>query len=214
MKQQHREKTTFGLLRHAKTVWNEQKRIQGSGNSPLTPDGIAACKAWAEFFLSTPPSWSRMLVSPLQRAVDSAEIINERLRLPMQIEDELREQHWGLWEGLTIEEIKSADPDELEKRIQKGWNFHPPDGESRQEVLQRTRGCLAKCARRYKGQHLLVITHLGVIKTLLYHIENRPFLPNDPKILWKNRFHLIEHSDAAWTILKQNIVLPGYLDLR
>jgi probable phosphoglycerate mutase len=214
MKRHHREKTTFGLLRHGKTVWNQEKRIQGSGNSPLTPDGIAACKAWAEFFLSPPPTWDRLIVSPLQRAIDSAEIINEWLHLPMQIEDELREQNWGSWEGLTIDEIKSADPEELEKRIQNGWNFNPPEGESRQEVLQRTRGCLEKCAKKYLGQHLLVITHLGVIKTLLYYIEKRPFLPTDPKILWKNRFHLIAHSEAAWTILRQNILLPENSDLK
>ncbi|NNK15249.1 MAG: histidine phosphatase family protein [Desulfofustis sp.] len=214
MKQHHREKTTFGLLRHGKTVWNQEKRIQGSGNSPLTPDGIAALKAWAAFLHSTPPTWDRLIVSPLQRAIDSAKIINERLQLPMQIEDELREQNWGLWEGLTIDEIKSADPDELEKRIQNGWNFLPPEGESRQEVLQRTRGCLEKCARQYTGQHLLVITHLGVIKTLLYSIEKRPFLPSEPKILWKNRFHLIAQSETAWTILTQNIFLPGNSDLK
>jgi probable phosphoglycerate mutase len=214
MRQNYRGKTTFGLLRHGKTVWNQEKRIQGSGNSPLTPDGVAACKAWAKFLLSTPPTWDRLIVSPLQRAIDSAEIINERLNLPIQIEHELREQNWGLWEGLTIDEVRSADPEELEKRIQKGWNFQPPEGESRQEVLQRTRDCLEKCARQDNGQHLLVVTHLGVIKTLLYYIEKRPFLPNDPKILWKNRFHLIEHSEALWTILRQNIFLPEYSDLR
>ncbi|MBE0584027.1 MAG: histidine phosphatase family protein, partial [Desulfofustis sp.] len=160
--------TRFGLLRHGKTTWNQQKRIQGSGDAPLTSDGIAGCRQWAHFLAAMPIHWHRLLVSPLQRSIGSAEIINERLRLPLHLADGFREMDWGEWEGLTLAEIKAASHQDFAERIRRGWDFRPPGGESRREVLQRVMLSVQEQARLWPEENLLVITHLGVIKSLLY----------------------------------------------
>lgn len=200
--------TLFGLLRHGKTVWNVEKRIQGSGNSALTAEGIATCEQWAQFLSTMSPKWSRIVVSPLQRTLDTAAIVNKWLNLPIHQDDGLREQNWGLWEGLTLPEIKTSFPEELEKRIMRGWDFRAPKGESRKEVLKRTTSSLKENSAKWPGENLLLITHLGVIKSLLYYVEGRDFLPEEPKIVWKNRFQTISSTDGNLAIVKKNISLP------
>jgi len=201
--------TRFGLLRHGKTVWNEQKRIQGISNSELTPAGIEGCKRWARYLVSCGTLWHRLLVSPLQRTIDTAEIINRELALPLQVEEGFREQDWGSWEGLTLQEIKEGSPGLLEDSVKHGWEFRPPCGESRKEVLWRVSQALRLQAQERPAENLLVISHLGVIKTMLYHIEKREFLPEEPKIVWKDRFHIISSSRNVLAIEQCNISLPG-----
>jgi len=201
--------TRFGLLRHGKTIWNQEKRIQGSSDTPLTREGVAGCRQWALFLATMPVTWHRLLVSPLQRTIDTAAIINERLGLPLQLVDGFREMDWGEWEGLTLREIKAASRQDFAERVRRGWDFRPPGGESRREVLQRVVLSLQEQAQLRPEENLLVITHLGVIKSLLYHIEQREFLPEEPKILWKDRFHIISSCNNRLAIEQSNITLPG-----
>ena len=199
--------TRFGLLRHGKTVWNDEKRIQGSGDSPLTPEGIDTCRKWARFLAETTQPWHRILVSPLLRTRETAEIINAELHLPIDLEPGFREQDWGLWEGLSLPEIKAEFPGEVERRVQDGWDFRPPEGESRKEVLGRVLDSISRQVGKWGGQSLLVVTHLGVIKTLLYHLENREFLPQEPQIIWKDRFHIVAYEDNVLRVEQSNLSL-------
>jgi len=107
LKPEQHKNTHFGLLRHAETVWNRDKKIQGLNDSPLTPEGLQQAQKWGEL-LST-QSWDRMLVSDIGRAVQTATGINGALKIPMTIEKRLREQDWGDWTGQTIREIKEND---------------------------------------------------------------------------------------------------------
>ncbi len=199
--------TVFGLLRHGQTVWNKEKRIQGSGNSALTREGIGSCRNWGHLLSGSPTSWQRIIVSPLQRARDTAVLVNETLQIPIEHDDGIREQHWGDWEGLTLEQIKADSPVKLQELMKLGWDFRPPGGESRRELLQRVLASLKKHSDRRPGENLLIISHLGVIKSLLYFTEGRNYLPEEPKIIYKNRFHIIGYQDCTFSIISRNITL-------
>ena len=203
------QKTFIGLLRHGETVWNREKRIQGSGNSPLTAEGIAMSRAWGQHLITGSTKWNRIVTSPLLRAVETAELVNESLQLPLMTDQTLREKDWGRWEGLTLMQIKQNYPELLETLTTHGWEFKPPGGESRRAALTRVLGGLQTLRQRFAGENLLLVSHLGVIKSLLYHIEGRDFLPSEPKILYKNRFHIISHENNGYSIVSKNMRLPG-----
>jgi len=203
------QSTNFGLLRHGQTVWNKEKRVQGSGNSPLTAEGAELSRQWGRYLATASMDWDLILTSPLQRARDTAKLVNESLSLPIRVEEGIREQDWGQWEGLTLEQIKKQFPEVMEQSILKGWEFRPPQGESRREVQQRSLKVLSTINSQYAGKNILTISHLGVIKTILYYIENRQFLPEEPKIIHKNRFHLIRAQETAFFIVEKNITLPA-----
>lgn len=189
--------THFGLLRHGQTVWNLQHRIQGRLDSALTPDGVEAVHQWAGYLQSSGWKWGRIITSPAPRAQTSAAIINDRLALDIEVVANLREQDWGNWEGLTWAEIKKSSQEILREQINSGWSFRPPKGESRAEVRNRARSAIAACAAKFPGEQILVITHQGVIKSLIYDIENRHYLPEEPPLVDKNLLQTISWSDQG-----------------
>ena len=62
--------TRFGLIRHAQTVWNREKKIQGHSDSPLTADGENQAGRWGMILQQY--SWDRILASDTGRALETA----------------------------------------------------------------------------------------------------------------------------------------------
>lgn len=180
-------------------------------DSPLTNDGIHRCRKWAQHLASPTWSWNRIISSPLPRARETAKCINENLNIPLAIDDGLREQNWGLWEGLTIGEVKKNFPNQLEQQVSLGWSFCPPQGESRLEVSERVTGALAAHVKKHPGEQLLIITHQGVIKSLIYRIENRQFLPEEKELINSNQLHTITGNSGVFLGATYNIALPEQL---
>lgn len=198
----------YGLLRHGKTIWNEQKRIQGSTDSPLTAEGIRGVEHWGKQLKTSPAHpWHRIIHSPQQRARDTARILATILAIAAEPLAGLREQAWGSWEGLTLKDITRDCGAELAAQIASGWEFRPPHGESRKEVLQRSRASLIEYSARYPEHNILVITHQGVIKALLYDLLAHDYLCTPSPAIRKNCFHRIQCHQGALSINKVDIPL-------
>ncbi len=197
------QQNTFGLLRHGTTRWNEQHRIQGSCDSPLTKEGKRHISLWAEAL--KPLKWNRILASDLGRAQETVRLLNKKLQLPFSFDSRLQEQDWGEWEQLTLQEIHNCNPGELEKQISLGWNFCAPGGESRLEVLKRSQVAIFDAAKKWPTENILIISHQGVMRCLLYHIAGREFLPTEKKILHKDRLHTIVCNRGELHIKTLNI---------
>jgi broad specificity phosphatase PhoE len=212
MNQQVSSAPRFGLLRHGQTVWNLQKRIQGRADSELTEEGLRYCRDWGMHLAGGAAfgSWERIVCSPAPRARRSAQIINEYLHLPLEEDYELREMDWGLWEGLTSIEIEAAFPGALAAQIERGWSFRPPQGESRAEVRKRVLAALHRLTQAYPGTSILLVSHLGVIKALIYHIEARDYLPDEANLIDNNRLHIIVGRDGAFRRGRYNLTPAKY----
>jgi len=85
----NRKITRFGLVRHAETVWNREKRIQGQSDSALTDRGSEDADNWGRRLSRF--SWDRILMSDSGRAVETAETINHHLQAPAESDPRLRE---------------------------------------------------------------------------------------------------------------------------
>ncbi len=156
--------TTFGVIRHAETVWNREKRIQGHQDSPLTPEGEMMADRWGLTLQALP--WDRILASDTGRAVATAGRINACLKVPLEVDPRLRELDWGCWTSMTVAELRKAEGERLAVQERAGWDFQPPQGESRRSQLARCRQALIEAAGRCPGQSILVVTHAGAIKCL------------------------------------------------
>ncbi len=199
--------TRFGLLRHAETAWNREKKIQGLRDSPLTPEGSQQAQKWGA--LLSMHSWDRMLVSDIGRAVETATCINSVLKIPLTTEKDLREQDWGSWTGLTAREIKHNDPEVLAQQTQAGWKFCPPHGEDRLSVWQRSHAALCEAAANWRGETILVVTHEGVIKSLIYHLCGRRFMPAEPSIIKSTHLHRLFHDGKGLQLGELNALSMG-----
>lgn len=186
----------FGCLRHGETAWNRDKRIQGQGEHPLTELGQEQARAWGRALVGQ--GWRRILSSDLGRAQETAALLNEALGLPLLADPRLREQDWGDWTGRTVKELEALDPQAVADQEAAGWDFRPPGGESRREVLDRALAALDDAARGRTGPAphtpaasgpALVITHRGVLKCLAYDCLGWTFLPHEPDPLKPRRLH-------------------------
>jgi len=199
--------TRFGLIRHAQTVWNREKKIQGHHDTPLTTDGEKQASIWGQIL--SPFSWDRILASDAGRALATAEIINVHLKIPLTTDSRLKEQDWGQWVGKTVRQIEAEAQQVLDEQVNAGWDFCPPGGESRRSVLKRSQSALQAAAQRYSGENLLVVTHEGIVKSLIYHLCGRRFLPGEPAILKSYQLHWLVYGLDGLRIEEINALRLG-----
>ncbi len=198
------KQTVLALLRHGKTLWNEDKRIQGRHNSALSPGGIAQVHKWGRFLGQY--TIDRIISSDLGRVKETVAIVQKYLHdVPVEYTPILREQSWGDWEGMTFPELHKHHEKELNRQIQSGWAFCPPGGESRREVLQRTLPLLQKTIQQFPGEQILVVSHEGIVKSILYHLAGRAFMPEEKKLIQKRQLHLLYDKQGALTLGPLNI---------
>lgn len=170
-------RTSFGVIRHARTEWNRDRRIQGWSDSPLTVDGEHQAELWAAHLQASP--WDAILASDTGRAQATARIINRRLGLPLHLEPRLRELDWGRWTGRTVRQLLGEEPDVVAAQERAGWDFRPPGGESRRDQLERSRRALLDAAAERPGSAILIVTHEGVIKSLAYFLKGDSAPPTE-----------------------------------
>ncbi len=186
--------TRFGLIRHAETLWNQENRIQAHRDSPLTDRGKKDADGWGRQLRQL--AWDRILSSDLGRAVETAAIINYYLQIPFETDFRLREQDWGEWTAERMAKIESEALPKLDETKRTGWQFCPPGGEDRISVWQRSRQALMAAAKRWPGKTILIVTHEGVIRSLIYRLCNRRYLPQEPALIKSRHLHwLIFDSD-------------------
>ncbi len=191
----------IGLLRHGPTAWNRNKQIQGIRDIPLDSAALPV-KSWQQL-LSRYGPWDHIVTSSLSRCRETCHLL-----LPGQAHDidiDLREQDWGKWTGQTLKQISAESPGSIEAQERLGWDFTPPEGESRRVVLARTYKAIDRATYSRNGQRILFITHFGVIKILLNHLENTPFLPENSTLVAKRALHLLSQDGAKLSILQTNI---------
>lgn len=195
--------TVIGLLRHGPTAWNREKRIQGTSDTPLEPNFDP--RPWRHALDAHGP-WDRVVSSPLRRARDTARLLFPEREA--EVVPGLREQDWGAWTGLTVAGLRRDHPGLVEAQEARGWDFTPPGGESRRQVLDRALAALAEAARGRDGERILAVTHLGVIKIVLNHLQDSPFLPGDSADVAKRALHLLAFDGEGLRILKTNVSVP------
>lgn len=153
--------TTIDLLRHGQCEGGEIFR--GTTNVTLTETG------WQQMRAALAPNdgWDRVVSSSLQRCRDFAEQFARQHALPLQIEPDLREFHFGDWEGRRIADIEREHGDLLRNFWNDPLKFSPPNAESLPEFRARVMPVAEQLLRDYRGQHILLISHGAVIRMLL-----------------------------------------------
>lgn len=87
----------FYLMRHGQTRFNQQQRIQGASDSPLTALGIEQAQAARDYFEQEGIVFEKVYSSTQERAVDTAEIASGRTDIIRR--KGLKEMDFGAFEG-------------------------------------------------------------------------------------------------------------------
>ncbi|MBR0955770.1 histidine phosphatase family protein [Bradyrhizobium japonicum] len=130
---------TIYFLRHGETEWNALGRLQGTKDVPLNARGrgqaMHAAGVLADLFKRDGKDRAALpyVSSPLGRARQTMELARGKLELPpadYSLDDRLREIGYGVWEGLTLAESESSDPDVYARRLADKWKVAPSGGET------------------------------------------------------------------------------------
>ncbi len=157
------------LLRHGRTAWNLEGRVQGHTDIPLDEEGRKQARLTQSYL----PRVDAVYASDLRRATETAAILAEPLGLQVSVDPRLREVHYGRLEGRTWEEINRAWP---EARATIAWlqRGELPDGEAPLAALARMVAAMENVAERHPGQEVLVVSHGGVIGGFMRHVLGVP----------------------------------------
>ncbi|RKN50952.1 bifunctional RNase H/acid phosphatase [Micromonospora endolithica] len=159
--------TRLILVRHGETEYTEQRRYSGRGDVPLSARGRAQIQATAARVAALAPSVAAVVSSPLSRCTTTAEAIAGALGgIPVRREDDLIECDFGAWEGRTFAEVRERWAGEMDAWLA-STRVAPPDGESFTEVAERCRRAVAGLLDAYRGETVVVVSHVSPIKLVL-----------------------------------------------
>ena len=170
------------LVRHGETEGESSIRYHGRTDVPLSELGRAQMHAVRAALLKLGSLQSRRVVtSPLVRATEGARLIaGESAELC--VLEEFVEVHFGLFEGLTAEEIRQRYPEHYAHwstdRFAPGYAY--PDGDSRRAFAQRVIRGIGKMVSLWRPEShgastALLVAHRGVIRTVVHHMTgNQP----------------------------------------
>jgi len=149
-------------VRHGRTAWNAGRRFQGQTDIPLDDEGLAQAQALAVHLRHE--RFDLALASDLVRARTTAETICASHDLEIELTPELREMHFGQWEGLTWDEIVARWP-ELDAKNEKAPMYYTAEGgESWDALCVRVDTFLrATTARMAPADRALIVSHAGVM---------------------------------------------------
>lgn len=185
---------TVILWRHGQTDYNLQARVQGGVDVPLNTTGIAQAAASAavlQRYLDGAPAV--VVSSTLVRAHATAEALASLLDVPLGTDSRLQERRFGLWEGLTRDEMLASWPEEY-RRWKLGETPHGIGMEAREEVAARVQEAVVDHAARCTHEETLVVVSHG---SATVHALGRMLSP-DPGS-W---FPLRSLDNAHWSTLQ------------
>ncbi|WP_062521315.1 histidine phosphatase family protein [Demequina silvatica] len=108
--------TVLVLMRHARTGYNAEGRLQGSLDVPLGEDGRRQAREAARALAAEYGTPDRIVTSPLLRAADTAAELSAVTGVPARPDARLTQRSYGVWEGLTTAEVRERWPHELDRR--------------------------------------------------------------------------------------------------
>jgi len=169
------------LVRHGSLPPNPERRMVGARDIPLSDAGRTQIRAMAQHFVpelgqGAGQKVGAVICSDLDRCRETAALLLENMpeasqqaRPPLHLEPGLREICLGRWQGMTRTEIESTWPGAYAARGQDMAHYCPPEGESFMQAQRRALAALARWRRAYPCATLLVVSHAGIIGTLLAH---------------------------------------------
>ena len=170
---------TFYIVRHGQTDWNILGKTQGHGNSDLTPQGIEQAKELSEDIGKY--SIDYIFSSDLGRAMQTAQILGDKLNIEVQKTEALREMGFGVWEGLLIKEIQTL-----------------------KIIKERVDAFIKELNEKYDNKNIILVTHSITLRVMLLSflesgMENIYRIKQDNTAL-----NIVEFKDYGPVIVKMN----------
>ena len=192
--------TRFCLIRHGETTWNTERRLQGHTDTPLNSRGEIQARQMAQALKNANLSFDILYSSDLQRAVNTANAIEQLFGVQATIESALRERHFGVLQGLSIEQAPIAHPAIWQAHIARELDHDLAGGESILQFAARVEGVIEKLRMLHSGKTILLVSHGGTLD-MMYRIASKQSLGSERIVSVPNAsLNWIVHNDQGWSV--------------
>lgn len=186
------------FIRSGETDWNSNSRWQGFVAVPLNEHGKKQATALAKFIRHI--GISAIYASDLKRALDTVAPIAAEVGFEPIIDARLRERSVGVWQGLTIDEIRAWYPEEYAALQEERDHYRIPGGESRFDVRERMVDIFHHIVEQAHGESVAIVSHTTAILTLLNELipsYDQSATPLDNTSVTT----LLHHENGTWELV-------------
>jgi alpha-ribazole phosphatase len=176
------------LVRHGLTSLNEQRRYCGESNVSLSSQGLKQAQRAADFLCEE--KFDSIYTSPLERCLETANAIAKSHDIYPEALTGLSEINFGLWEGLTFEEIQKSYSEQMKVWFENPDDFTFPEGESVRDFRKRVLASLDTVLE--EQGNCLIVAHGGSLRIIICHLSGWPM----------ESLHSFELEPAGLTILE------------
>lgn len=166
--------TRLYILRHGQTEWNrDNNRYCGCSDIGLSEEGHRQAENVSRWIEKLHVDY--VYSSPMIRAAETAAYIAARHQIEVQMEAGIREIDYGKWEGLTLDEIQTAYPDNWSKWFENPGNTRAgTNGESASQVFFRFERTIRELCDRHKGANVVIVSHSAASRMFLSGVLGMP----------------------------------------
>ena len=170
--------TDFLLIRHGETAWNRELRFQGQLDVPLNEMGFEQAQRLKTRMVQALAEWqaqgrvpTQLISSDLLRAQQTAQPVAEVLGHRCLLHAGLREQCYGMFEGLRSPDIQAQYPEAWQRWLAFDADDAVEGAETTRAFHDRVMAALQELAQQYAGDHVVVVTHGGVLDMVWRHAQ-------------------------------------------
>jgi probable phosphoglycerate mutase len=164
--------TRICFIRHGETDWNVAKRIQGHTDIPLNETGRAQALAMA--FNAAHQRFHAIYSSDLTRTMETAQALAQREDQEVIPMLQLRERHYGVFQGITAAEGAERYPQAHAHYVARDLEYDFETGESLRGFAERVAEGIDWLVRHHSGQTIAAVSHSGVLDVVYRRATGRP----------------------------------------
>lgn len=195
------------IVRHGETLWNRDKKLQGSTDIELSEYGRYLAIETGNNLAGV--HFDKVFSSPLKRAYETACLIRPTQKDEIVTDDRIRELNFGIYEGKTMPELKSDPNGYFQYFFDAPEKYHAPEqGESLESLCGRASDFLQNVIEPLSNscQRIMIVAHGAINKALMMHVKNE----SDMSRFWAGNLQrncnviILDYSEKGYKIVDES----------
>lgn len=194
------------IIRHGQTVWNKERKLQGSTDIELTEEGRKMASLTGQGMKGI--TFDKVFSSPLKRAYETAQLIHAESNVVIEIDERIREVSFGEYEGLNVDEMLNNEACGFYHFFDKPELYRAAEhGETLEDVILRGKEFIEDKILPLEGkaQRVMIVAHGAMNKALLAAMLGREL-----KDFWKGNLQknlgasIVDLTAGEFTLVKES----------
>ena len=171
------------LIRPGATLYDEQNRVQGVLDIPLSERGVAKWSGWRRRSRRAWATrrWPPCTAAPARTPIRTAEIVGKVIGVRPKRINEFRNLDQGLWQGLQIDEIKRRNTQLFRQWIEDPATICPPQGETVERAMERIKAAFRPLLRRHQDEAIGLVVGEPLARLVACYLRCEPRVQLDER---------------------------------